>query len=328
MESKNILVVGGAGYVGSHTCLQLAELGYTPVVFDNLSNGHRRFVQWGPFEQGDIRDRVKLREVFDYYRPSAVMHFAASIEVGQSVENPVAYYGNNVIGSLELLASTLEVGVKRVVFSSTCATYGVPHQVPIDESHPQSPINPYGNTKLIVEKALGDYARYLGLKYVALRYFNAAGADSEGRIGEKHSPETHAIPLAIEAAQGLRTSFKIFGDDYDTQDGSCIRDYIHVSDLAVAHVLALKYLERGGESEAINLGTGTGTSVKELIDAVKSISGVNFPVQVTRRREGDSPILVADNGKARRILGWEPVHDIHDIVESAWNWHNRPGCSE
>lgn len=321
--TKTVLVVGGAGYIGSHTCLLLAERGYRPVVFDNLSNGHSEFVQWGPLEVGDIRDRQRLDAVFAEHRPDAVLHFAALIEVGQSVKDPVAFYDNNVIGTLTLLAAAMAADVDAFVFSSTCATYGLPDQVPMDESHKQLPINPYGRTKLIVEQAIQDFSDYKDLRAVMLRYFNAAGADAEGRIGEWHTPETHAIPLAIEAALGRRQSFKIFGSDYDTRDGTCMRDYIHVLDLADAHVRALDYLLDGGETVALNLGTGTGTTVKELVDAIAAVTGRDFPVELDERRPGDSTALVADNEKARQVLGWEPSRDLRTIVQSAWNWHSR-----
>ncbi len=319
---NNVLVVGGAGYVGSHVCLRLAEKGYNPIVYDNLSNGHKEFVQWGPLEKGDIRDLDRLREVFKKHKPTAVLHFAALIEVGQSVKEPVAFYDNNVNGTLNLLAATIEAGVQAFVFSSTCATYGVPQSLPLNETHPQNPINPYGRTKHIVEQVLKDYSEYLGLNSVALRYFNAAGADVGGRIGEWHDPETHAIPLAIDAALGRRPGFKVFGTDYETRDGTCVRDYIHVHDLADAHVRAVDYLFAGGPSDVFNLGTGTGTTVKELLDAIARVSGRNFPVEYVGRREGDSPILVADNKKAGETLGWKPAYDLDAIVKSAWDWHS------
>ncbi len=319
---KKVLVVGGAGYIGSHTCLLLAERGYEPVVFDNLSNGHEEFVRWGPFEQGDIRDKARLDEVFAKHQPEAVLHFAALIEVGESVKNPVAFYDNNVIGALTLLSATMDAGVKAFVFSSTCATYGLPERVPLDEGHPQAPINPYGRTKWIVEQALKDFSTYKDLKSVMLRYFNAAGADFEGRIGEWHKPETHAIPLAIEAALGRRQGFKVFGTDYDTRDGTCVRDYIHILDLADAHVRAVDYLLSGGETVELNLGTGTGTTVKELLDAISKVSGRPFHVEFAERREGDSTTLVANNDKAREVLGWQPRYTLEDIISSAWRWHS------
>lgn len=316
-----MLVVGGAGYIGSHTCLDLANKGFQPVVYDNFSNGHREFVKWGPAEEGDIRDRARLDEVLAKHKPAAILHFAALIEVGESVKDPVSFYENNVIGTLTLLSAAQAAGVNAFVFSSTCATYGLPQSVPLDESHRQVPINPYGRTKYIVEQALADYDQYKGLRSVVLRYFNAAGADFEGRIGEWHTPETHAIPLAIDAALGRRQGFKVFGSDYDTRDGTCVRDYIHVLDLADAHVRAVEYLLRGGDSVALNLGTGTGTTVKELLGTIETVSNRPFPVEYVGRREGDSTTLVANNDKARDILGWSPKYDLTGIIESAWNWH-------
>ena len=316
-----MLVVGGAGYIGSHTCLDLANKGFKPVVYDNFSNGHREFVKWGPAEEGDIRDRARLDEVMAKHKPAAILHFAALIEVGESVKDPVAFYENNVIGTLTLLSAAQAAGVKAFVFSSTCATYGLPQSVPLDESHRQVPINPYGRTKYIVEQALADYDQYKGLRSVVLRYFNAAGADFEGRIGEWHTPETHAIPLAIDAALGRRQGFKVFGSDYDTRDGTCVRDYIHVLDLADAHVRAVEYLLDGGDSVALNLGTGTGTTVKELLGTIETVSNRPFPVEYVGRREGDSTTLVANNDKARDILGWSPQYDLTKIIQSAWNWH-------
>ncbi|NTF50305.1 UDP-glucose 4-epimerase GalE [Rhizobium rhizogenes] len=321
MAGETVLVVGGAGYIGSHTCLDLANKGFQPVVYDNFSNGHREFVKWGPAEEGDIRDRARLDEVLAKYKPAAILHFAALIEVGESVKDPVSFYENNVIGTLTLLAAAQAASIGAFVFSSTCATYGLPQSVPLDESHRQVPINPYGRTKYIVEQALADYDQYKGLRSVVLRYFNAAGADFEGRIGEWHTPETHAIPLAIDAALGRRQGFKVFGSDYDTRDGTCVRDYIHVLDLADAHVRAVEYLLRGGESVALNLGTGTGTTVKELLGAIETVSERPFPVEYVGRREGDSTTLVANNDKARDILGWSPQYDLSRIIESAWNWH-------
>lgn len=316
-----MLVVGGAGYIGSHTCLDLANKGFKPVVYDNFSNGHREFVKWGPAEEGDIRDRARLDEVLAKHKPAAILHFAALIEVGESVKDPVSFYENNVIGTLTLLSAAQAAGVNAFVFSSTCATYGLPQSVPLDESHQQVPINPYGRTKYIVEQALADYDQYKSLRSVVLRYFNAAGADFEGRIGEWHTPETHAIPLAIDAALGRRQGFKVFGSDYDTRDGTCVRDYIHVLDLADAHVRAVEYLLRGGDSVALNLGTGTGTTVKELLGTIETVSKRPFPVEYVGRREGDSTTLVANNDKARDILGWSPQYDLTGIIESAWNWH-------
>ncbi|WP_017962564.1 UDP-glucose 4-epimerase GalE [Rhizobium leguminosarum] len=321
MAGETVLVVGGAGYIGSHTCLDLANKGYRPVVFDNFSNGHREFVRWGPAEEGDIRDRARLDEVLAKHKPAAILHFAALIEVGESVKDPVSFYENNVIGTLTLLSAAQAAGINAFVFSSTCATYGLPQSVPLDETHRQVPINPYGRTKYIVEQALADYGQYRSLRSVVLRYFNAAGADFEGRIGEWHQPETHAIPLAIDAALGRRQGFKVFGSDYETRDGTCVRDYIHVLDLADAHVRAVEYLLKGGDSVALNLGTGTGTTVKELLGAIEDVSNRPFPVEYIGRREGDSHTLVANNDKARDVLGWVPQYDLSQIIRSAWDWH-------
>ncbi len=323
MTIKTILVVGGAGYIGAHTCLALAEKGYVPVVYDNLTSGHPEFVRWWPFEQGDIRDRTRLREVLARHKPAAVLHFAGLIEVGQSFKEPESFYDVNVSGALTLLGALMEADVRALVFSSTCATYGMPQSLPLDERHPQQPINPYGRTKFILEQALRDYDLCGLMRSVMLRYFNAAGADFEGRIGEWHTPETHVIPLAIEAALGRREHFTVFGSDYETRDGTCIRDYVHVNDLADAHVRAVDYLLRGGETVAINLGTGTGTSVKELIAAVETVSGRPLPVVQAERRPGDPPRLVAGNQTARELLGWEPRYGIEDIIRSAWLWHSK-----
>lgn len=321
--SETILVVGGGGYIGSHTCLDLADKGFKPVVYDNFSNGHREFVRWGPLEQGDIRDRARLDEVFARHRPVAVVHFAALIEVGELVKDPIAFFENNVAGSLTLLAAAKAAGCRRLVFSSTCATYGEPEETPMRESHRQAPINPYGRSKLIVEDMLRELDLYEDFRSVVLRYFNAAGADPDGRIGERHDPETHAIPLAIDAALGRRAGFSVFGDDYETRDGSCVRDFVHVMDLADAHSRAVRYLIDGGESTAINLGTGRGTTVKELLSTVRQISGRDFNVEQAPRRVGDAPSLVADNSLARNVLGWAPRHDLNSIVSTAWNWHAR-----
>jgi len=318
---QTVLVTGGAGYVGSHTCLRLAEAGFRPVVFDNLSNGHAEFVKWGPLEIGDIRDPQQLDAVFAKHKPVAVLHFAALIEVGESVRDPGRFYDNNVAGALSLIAAARRAGVNALVFSSTCATYGEPLRVPLDEMHPQVPLNPYGRTKLIVEQALSDLDRYAGFRSICLRYFNAAGADPQGRIGERHEPETHAIPLAIRAAMNTGGNFRLMGEDYPTPDGTAVRDYIHVLDLADAHVAALRHLLAGGGSDVFNLGTGMGTSVRKLIEAIRRASNGAFEVERAPRREGDSPILVADNAKARMILGWTPRYDLDAIIESAWNWH-------
>ena len=318
---RDILVVGGGGYIGSHTCLDLAEKGYTPIVYDNFSNGHRDFVKWGPVEEGDIRDRARLDEVFREYAPAAVIHFAALIEVGESVKDPLAFYENNVAGSLTLFAAARAANCRRLVFSSTCATYGVPEQTPMTETHPQAPINPYGRSKLITEEILRDLCAHDGFRAVTLRYFNAAGADPEGRIGERHDPETHAVPLAIEAALGRRNGFSIFGDDYDTRDGSCVRDFVHVMDLAEAHTRAIDHLLNDGRSVALNLGTGKGTTVKELLAAIGDVAGREIAITQASRRPGDTAALVADNSMARDVLGWVPRNDLSSIVSTAWKWH-------
>jgi len=317
----NILVAGGAGYIGAHTCLDLSNKGYTPVVYDNLSNGHAEFVKWGPLEIGDIRDRRRLDEVFAKHRPRAIVHFAAAIEVGESVRDPGTYFDNNVGGTLTLLRAAQAAGVDKIVFSSTCATYGVPSSIPMSETHPQLPINPYGRSKLIVEQMLQDLDRYQGLRSFILRYFNAAGADPEGRIGEWHTPETHAIPIALDAALGRRPHFQVLGTDYETRDGSCVRDFIHVLDLADAHTRAIEHLLDNSSSHALNLGTGHGTTVKELLETVRRVVGRDFEIKYGPRREGDSPALVADNALARQTIGWSPRHDLQSIIETAWNWH-------
>lgn len=325
---KPVLVAGGAGYVGSHTCLRLAQAGYRPVVFDNLSNGHREHVQWGPLEVGDIRDGARLDAVLAAHQPVAVLHFAASIEVGESVKNPGKFFDNNVGGAISLIEATRRAGIEALVFSSTCATFGDPVRLPMAEDHPQNPLNPYGLSKLMVERMLSDYARYAGFRSVTLRYFNAAGADPEGRIGEWHEPESHAVPLAIETALGRRERFTIFGDDYDTRDGTAERDYVHVLDLADAHVLAVNRLLGGGETASFNLGTGRGATVRELIAGVERVSGRALSVVVAPRRPGDAPVLVADNGLARRDLGWSPTRDLDAVLDSAWRWHSGRAESE
>jgi UDP-glucose 4-epimerase len=317
----NILVAGGAGYIGSHTCLDLFNKGFTPVVFDNLSSGHPQFVKWGPLEKGDIRDRKRLDEVLAQYEPSAIVHFAAAIEVSESIRDPGSFYENNVAGTITLLRAAQAAGIDKIVFSSTCATYGVPSSIPMSENHAQLPINPYGRSKLIVEQILQDLDRHQGFRSVILRYFNAAGADPEARIGEWHSPETHAIPIAIEAALGRRSHFQVYGTDYDTRDGSCVRDFVHVLDLADAHTRAVEYLLDGGVSQAINLGTGHGTTVKELLEKVGRVGGKRIDVRFGPRREGDPPALVADNRLAKRCIGWSPRHDLTSIIGTAWNWH-------
>jgi UDP-arabinose 4-epimerase len=320
----NILVTGGAGYIGSHTCKALARAGFTPVTYDNLCYGHRWAVRWGPFEEGDIGDRRRLDEVMAQYQPAAVMHFAAFAYVGESVESPAKYYRNNVAGSLTLIEAALEHGVGKLVFSSTCATYGVPTGSPISEDHPQHPINPYGASKLMVERMLRDCDHAYGLRSISLRYFNAAGADVDGEVGESHDPETHLIPLIFDAAVGKRAHITVYGDDYGTPDGSCIRDYIHVADLADAHVLALQALGEGAQTDAFNLGNGGGFSVFEVIERAQAMVGKKIPMRVGPRRAGDPPRLVGDSTKARDVLGWTPNYaGLDQIIETAWKWHCR-----
>lgn len=317
---KNILVIGGAGYIGSHMVRMLAKQGYNPVVFDNLSKGHREAVANYPFELGDLGDKARLTEVFKKYGIEAVMHFAAFAEVGESVKEPSKYYHNNVAKVLDLLDALVENDIKYFVFSSTAATFGEPIRPKIDESHPQNPINPYGNTKLMVEKILADFNTAYGLKATALRYFNASGADDSGEIGESHNPETHLIPIVLQAAAGKRASIKMFGTDYPTPDGTCVRDYVHVNDLARAHILALEKMFKDNVSERFNLGSGNGFSVAEIVKEAKRITGIDFTVEKAPRRDGDPAVLVADSAKAERILGWKPQYNLTRIIETAWNW--------
>lgn len=322
-EREKVLVVGGAGYVGSHMVKALLEAGMEPVTFDNLSSGHRDAVLGGNFVEGDLADRAALAALFAAHRFSAAMLFAGSIQVGESVINPALYYRNNVANAVNLLDAAVAAGVRRLVFSSTAAVYGEPQRVPIDEAHPLQPVNPYGRSKLMVEQILADYDRAYGLKSACLRYFNAAGADPQGRLGERHDPETHLIPLAIDAVLGKRPGLAVFGDDYDTPDGTCIRDYVHVDDLCRAHLLALAALRRDGQSLALNLGIGRGYSVREVIDAVGRVAGRAVPVRIEARRAGDPARLVADGTRARELLGWQPAYaELHAIVEHAWRWAN------
>jgi len=321
---KNILVTGGAGYIGSHAAKALAYAGYRPVTYDNLVYGNHWAVQWGPFVEGDIGDRARLLKTFERYDIEAVMHFAAFAYVGESMTKPELYFENNVTKSLTLLDAMRTAGVRNMVFSSTCATYGTPDMMPITEETPQRPVNPYGETKLMVERALHWYAKAHGINSVALRYFNAAGADPEGDIGESHMPETHLIPLILDAALGRRAAIDIYGTDYPTEDGSCVRDYIHVADLADAHVRALDYLIDGGETTAVNLGTGMGYSVREVIAAVERVTGKRVPRREMPRRAGDPAVLVADPTRARKLLGWLPTHsDLDTVIHTAWTWHLR-----
>ncbi|HWA23490.1 MAG TPA: UDP-glucose 4-epimerase GalE [Caulobacterales bacterium] len=322
MSGETILVTGGAGYVGSHTAMSLAAAGYRPVVYDNLCNGHEAFAKFGPFERGDIRDRARLDEVIARHKPAAVMHFAALIEVGVSVKEPAAFYDVNCRGALTVLEAMRAGGVESFVFSSTCATYGAPKFMPMDETHPQWPLSPYGWNKLFIERALADYGRAYGLRSTTLRYFNACGAAPEEGLGERHEPETHAIPLALFTLLGRRAGFSIMGEDYDTRDGTCERDYVHVLDLADAHVRALRKLIDGDPGDAFNLGTGHGVTVKELLAAIERVTGRKLPVSTGPRRPGDSPALVANPNKAKALLGWEPSRSLEEIVASAWRWHS------
>lgn len=317
----NILVTGGAGYIGSHTCKALALAGLSPIAYDNLIYGHRDAVRWGPLVEGDLADREKLTAVIREFRPAAVLHFAAFAYVGESVRDPAKYYQNNLSGTLSLLEAMRAEGVRHIVFSSTCATYGHPVWTPIAEDHPQVPINPYGAGKLMVERILRDYGDAYGFRSIALRYFNAAGADPQVEIGERHDPETHLIPLVLGAAAGKRPPLTIFGDDYETPDGTCVRDYIHVSDLADAHVLALRALQAGVMTNAYNLGNGRGFSVHEIVVEAQRVAGLEVPFTVGARREGDPAYLVGDARRAKAELGWRPrFHSLSDILGSAWQW--------
>ena len=319
-----ILVVGGAGYIGSHTNKLLSRRGFETVVFDNLVYGHREFVKWGQWFRGDLADPERIRACFRAYPIEAVMHFGAFTYVNESVTDPAKYYSNNVANSLHLLTVMKEFGVRQFIFSSSCATYGHPREMPMTENHPQNPINPYGRTKRMVEEILEDFDRAYGIKHINLRYFNAAGADPEGEVGEWHDPETHLIPLVIQAAMGLRESVNIYGTDYPTPDGTCVRDYIHVVDLAEAHLRGLKYLEEKKVSDSFNLGNDKGYSVRKVIDTVRRKSGKNFRVLEGERREGDPPVLISDSKKAKEILGWSPkFNDLDTIVETAFKWHKK-----
>ncbi len=320
-KSEIILVTGGAGYIGSHTIKALLSRGYEVVALDNLSVGHREFVLCEEFVKADLLDREALERVFQKYPIRSVIHFAAKTAVGESVENPEVYYYNNVVGTLNLLSAMRAHGVGEIVFSSSAAVYGDPERIPIPEDHPKRPKSPYGRTKLMMEEILADYSRAYGIKYVALRYFNAAGSDPEGVIGEWHDPETHLIPIVLEAALGVRDHVEIFGTDYPTPDGTCIRDFIHVVDLAEAHVLALERLREGRAGPAYNLGTGVGHSVREVIEVCKRVTGRDFRVVEGPRRPGDPPALVADPTKAKQELGWEPrFTELEEIIATAWEW--------
>jgi UDP-arabinose 4-epimerase len=320
-----VLVTGGAGYIGSHTARALRREGYEVLIYDNLSTGYEFLARGFELIRGDIRDPEKLMPALR--RVDAVMHFAAHCYVGESVQNPRKYFRNNVEGALALLNACVDAGVRRFVFSSTCAVYGVPAAVPIVEDNPRLPVNPYGVTKMIFERALEAYSEAYGLRYASLRYFNAAGADESGEIGECHDPEPHLIPLALGAAEGSGTKLQIFGDDYPTADGTCVRDYIHVNDLAAAHVNALQHLANGGNSIAANLGTAQGHSVMEIIRMVEEVTGKSVPRTIVARRPGDPPTLVANSTYAQQLLHWKPTRSLHDIVVTAWRWSRQPAIN-
>jgi UDP-glucose-4-epimerase GalE len=318
----NVLVTGGAGYIGAHCCKALASQGHHPVIFDSLITGHRQHVQWGDFFRGDINNDRELDACLSRYKIDAAMHFAAFIEVGESVANPQKYYANNVAGTLQLLQALVRNNIRHFVFSSSAAVYGNPLEVPINEQHPARPLNPYGWTKLMIEIMLGDFQSAYGLNWIALRYFNAAGADEGADIGEWHDPESHLIPRILDAALDHRQSVRVYGTDYPTPDGTCIRDYIHVNDLAGAHVRAFKHLASGGASGVYNLGQGRGYSVMEVIAKVREITGRPLVVQKVDRRPGEAAVLIASNQKALQQLGWYPRHsDLDKIIASAWKWH-------
>ena len=321
----NILVTGGAGYIGSHFVDYLIKSGYYPVIIDNLSRGHRESVNDNiQFEVIDLLDFTTLNKFIKENKFDAVVHFAAFAYVGESVEIPEVYYQNNVIGSYNLIRACVESGIKNFIFSSTCSIYGNPVKVPISENQFSNPINPYANTKLVIEMLLKDFETAYGMKNVSLRYFNAAGANPDGKIGESHEPEPHLIPIVLNTALGKRDKVLVFGNDYETPDGTCIRDYIHVVDLADAHLKAIEYLVDGNKSAIINLGTGKGNSVLEIINNAESVTGKKIEYEIVSRRAGDPAVLVADNTKAKNVLGWTPKYSIENIIEHAWNWHKNP----
>jgi len=320
-----IVVTGGAGYIGSHFVKQALKENYKIIVIDNLSRGHKEAVPDGvTFYATSLLNYEKLNKILEKEKPDTIVHFAAFAYVGESVQNPELYYENNVVGSLNLIRAAKNSGIKNFIFSSTCSVYGNPARIPISEDEIISPINPYAETKLTIEKILRDFYSAYGMKYVALRYFNAAGSDPSGEIGESHDPEPHIIPIVLQAALGKREKVLIFGENYNTPDGTNIRDYIHVNDLADAHLKALKYLEGGGEPDVFNLGTGTGNSVKEIIEAAREITGKNIQAEISDRRPGDPDILVAENSKAKSVLGWNPKYELNDIITHAWLWFQNP----
>ena len=324
MSEAAILVIGGAGYIGSHMVMDLLRASYPVVILDNLSRGHRELLPGGDFVNGDMGNPQDLRAVFAKYPIKAVMHFAAHSLVGESVEQPLAYYRNNVANTITLLEEMERANIGHFIFSSTAAVYGEPVSTPIAEDHPCAPTNPYGATKLAVERLLADVSHANGMTFSILRYFNAAGADHSGKIGERHQPETHLIPLVLQVATGERESIKIFGDDYPTPDGTCLRDYVHVSDLTRAHLLALEHLLAGGANTTYNLGNCNGYSVRQIIDTAREITGHAIPAETVARRAGDPAVLIADSSKIRRELGWQPAYeDVDDIIRSAWVWHQQ-----
>ena len=318
----NILVTGGAGYIGSHVCKELALEGFNPITYDNLDNGNLTAVKWGPFEKGDILDTSRFCSILKKYKPKAVMHFAALANVGESFKNPLKFYKNNIFGSQSILDSMINENIEYFIFSSTCAVYGIPHKKRIDEKTPLSPISPYGLSKLIVEESLKQSKYANKIKSISLRYFNASGADLDGEIGESHFPETHLIPKIIEVSRGLSDHINIYGNDYDTPDGTCIRDYIHVKDIARAHILALFFILKFKKSDFFNLGTGLGFSVNEIIKEVEIQSERKIEISINKKRNGDPPMLIADASKAKKILKWEPKYSsIQQIINSALKWN-------
>lgn len=318
-----VLVSGGAGYIGSHAVRQLKRNGFEPVVFDNLFKGHRQAIQGVEFFKGDLLDKESLKQCFKEHDVAGVMHFAAHSLVGESMQEPYMYYENNVVGSLNLFKAAMDAGVDKFIFSSTAAVYGQPDTVPITEGCKKAPLNVYGRTKLVIENMLRDFSDIYGIRYKALRYFNAAGADKSGDIGEDHTPESHLIPIIFQFVNGRRDKLCVFGDDYDTHDGTCIRDYIHVTDLADAHILALKDLLDGGQSDAYNLGSEKGFSVLEIIKAAERAAGTDIRYDIAERRAGDPSVLIASSEKIRKVLGWKPKYGINDILQSAWNFHKK-----
>ncbi len=324
----NILVTGGAGYIGSHTCKLLFELGHKPIVLDNLSNGRSEFVKWGPFIEGDIIDSGLVLTIVHKYKIESVIHFAANAYVGESILNPRKYYNNNVISSISFINTIVDAGIKFIVFSSSCSVYGIPQYNPIDEKHPCNPINPYGESKLIIENLLKWYGKVYNFNSISLRYFNAAGADPESVIGECHDPETHLIPLAIQSALKEQPYLKIFGADYKTKDGTAIRDYIHVEDIAKAHIAAIIELKNGLETSVVNLGRGEGSSVFEVIETIENISGLKINYQIKSRREGDPSVLISSNDYSKTLLNWLPDYkNLKSIIKTSWDWHKKRGIS-